>query len=323
VAVDISSTGLWEAHQIICGAGTGNTLSATPRHSIVPGSSYHMLRTPGSLIPILQVHNSGSPTIPFGLFNIEELSSIINAKAVAGSDVWTYGAKFDTMNPFAVWWAQRDDRGTYAAGSVHAKASTAKSLVQLRQLIAMQDAVAMADMLTYAIKDGANNPVTWSTGQALPARTLTDVCFTLGPVYLDGEEITLNQGFTYTPGFGFDAIRQAGNPFCETGVVTPGGPSVTVGLRGRSTLDSLGITNIDGPYALTCFLRRLTPYGDRYADDETEHVKLTFAKVAVQCDQPPGGQINQLFTDTIRFNVMDPNAAYVTVALDQVIAAPA
>ena len=217
---------------------------------------------------------SQRPTIDISSTDIKGMLDFTGTK---GLDIVT--------NPVDLYYLPIADGGTVATtGAV--KASVNAGMMIPTQLSMGNEQVATINSTLYIKGDGTNEPVVYSTGQTEPTATEADRMYTFAKfnynsIDYDIEDLTLNfgvkpivkggQGTGYPSYIAYNqqltSLSFTTNDYTQLSTVTPTG-----GLIDET---------------LIIYLARLEHGGVRYADVETEHIKITIGNGSIRQDSIP------------------------------------
>lgn len=267
------------------------------------------------------IHIRGSkPVVNFTTRNIHTLLGLTGSTSLVVKSGGTYTA-------FEIYLAKVDDCGRPLAGEVHRKYSFAKGCIVPRVLSASSgaDAELTADFLCLSA-DEVTVPVTITDSVALPSlpAVTAEERYTIGPMQLEAIAIDLIQQLSID--FGNTVQHMAFGSAIYPTHLNVDSQVVRMTFTSMMALayDSLAIPI--GGLALThadtiVWLRQRKQGEDAlYADNETEHLKLTMAGLAV-VDDPTSGNNNSAVSVSGSVTCQhDGTNAPITITVNQAIA---
>jgi len=199
------------------------------------------------------------------LLSLNSAAFLIDGMALDGTDVAT------------VYLTKLAEGGTRTTGATHISATVNKGIVTCTGITAAVGDRATASVRLTPTYDQTNDPVAVSTSASLPASLDADQLFTIGPVNINGS-ISLDdevRSITLDPGIDLITIVGSASPWPTFAAIQSRAPTIRITANAADLLDTIGT----GALAITSgylYLRKLEEGGHAYADDESEHIKITF-----------------------------------------------
>lgn len=181
--------------------------------------------------------------------------------------------------------------GTRTAGANHIKMTTTEGLLVPRQLTARQGAVATLAMELLTTYDGTNNPIQIATSQSLVGTPSVSTLHTLGPVMINGVQLTGIQEMTYDAGIQEVVQAADGQPWPTFAGIMSRQPMFSITTTETVSLSTFGIYGAaQGATDSIIYLRALAAGGTRDADDAGTHISLKIDAGMIRVRQISGGQ---------------------------------
>lgn len=189
-------------------------------------------------------------------------------------------------------WQKASD-GTFASGSNHFTLVSPLGYLNLEEISAEQDArePATAKLTYHLLSDVSTTPDTYVTASAAAALTgspgLT-THFAMGPVYINGVQLTGIQRGRLTTGSRYQTVRTDGFVVASEGIVVDRNMQLELDLNDLSAITalqaagtfSLGLNAAAGTVAW--YLQKCVTGGERVAVATAEHIKLSFTASTIE-----------------------------------------
>lgn len=208
--------------------------------------------------------------VPFETVDIATLLGSI-AMDVRDGLKCTSGAKFQY---------RKQEDGTFNSGSNHVVLNSPLGYALLQEITADQDSKqpAIAKCLYHPLYSGGVY-MQVLTGQALTSTPAVPSFFKLGPLYFNTTQFAGAKRMRLTTGCRYETQRADGETYAEAGVVTDRGIMVEFDLQNITGLAAAGIewnTSVELTNPTHFYLRRNIEGGIAYADNQAQHLKITF-----------------------------------------------
>ena len=120
--------------------------------------------------------------------------------------------------------------------------------------------------------DRSNAPIIWTPDVALSGASAVQEVYTLGPITINGDTITLVQSATYSSGVQAESIAGDGDPFPVLHEIDGAAPSLVFETRNLDVIDDFGPEGTELT-AFTGYLRARAKFGINTAVASAAHVK--------------------------------------------------
>ena len=190
-----------------------------------------------------------------------------------------------TSSPTVFYWAQLDNLGDIAAGSVHLAMTMTTGLHFLQRISARQGAPAELTFGTTPIWDGTNAPVIFAGSQALPEISPLSAVWTVGPVRINGTLFTGVQSIDFDLGLEFSVLRGDGESRPRFGFIRRRKPTIKVTGLNVSVLPVIGCSGVaQSETDSLIYFRAKDDCGDNVADNVASHIGLSIAAGKIMPD---------------------------------------
>lgn len=216
--------------------------------------------------------------------------------------------------------------GLIASGSVHGMYTFNRTIVVLRSITARQGEAASATFDILAAYDGANNPVTYASAQAVPAFSGSVEAFTVGvarsdvfgsPTFPENAE---TQSLDLSPNISDEAIAHSGSAFAEDIILRSMQPEVRMTTLDSDVVKDALLNAVDDAN-IAFYFRQIKDKSIPYADADLKHLKISMGDALVALDESSGAEDGVAETTLVWNAVDDGTNPYLAIAADQLIPA--
>lgn len=250
------------------GSGTFQ-LSGVRNVSLNPNIQEFLEYAAGQIDPSYVAIMAAAPEIPLTVFEI----------ATALTKGWPSGIAIPQTTVITAldqFFCQTNENGELVSGANHFKTTISRGLVALGTITAAQGQPATITMTAAASYDGTNEPFIHTDSISLPASILLGEAFTLGPVYINGTELTGVQGWSLDVGMEIEKISAGGSVFPLRLHIKHRRCKLKVRTNRLLALSSFGLHGTaQGATPSNLYLTRLVSGGDRVAPGTATHIKIT------------------------------------------------
>jgi hypothetical protein len=173
----------------------------------------------------------------------------------------------------------RADGGTFAGGSSHIALRSHKGFLYPTSIRATQDQTdgVPVDLDYMVLDDGTNAVLEILSAQALSGSPAVTDIFYLGPVVVEGVQLTGVRETSVTPGIGYETIRTDGSPYPTEGSITSVNQEMRVTSVNLAGLAARGLFGEAISTGVTFYFQRGLHGGDRRAFGDAVHLSITAA----------------------------------------------
>jgi hypothetical protein len=243
-----------------------NTLHQIKRTSFLPSVESQSLRQSGALDPSQIVVKGAEPRVTFESM---DLTGVLAACSVTGG-------LFVSSGTITIPWNRRANGGTFAGGSTNFVLNGTNGLFILKGISASQgDEGAVAEIEgCFLSTDGLTTPVTATVNQALGAQAY-GTAYAMGPMYLDGTQLTQVESIRVDPGIALVVKRFDGSVYPTIAFIQERNPSIDVTFENFDALNTYGPLFNSMTTAAAYFRKKLD--GGTFVTDVTAgHVQCSF-----------------------------------------------
>jgi hypothetical protein len=292
-------------------------LNGIASFAVNQGAAHFAPQTIGRLQPVFRSLNTADGMSVFETVGLGQLLDSI-ANGGLGVGITPYNVSGVSNSILDLWWNAITELGVNA--NVGIRARMTKGVLHLQGLTAMQNAPAVAIMQAIPLYDGSND--LWIYDDVPDLATATGAlstdqdCWTFGGVWVDGTQMVLANGATFT-NLPFVTMQTGGDPYPRYGHVGEGQMVITVPLQSPTAMPNLGLKNVTGfgtktdppveATSLVVKLVRCDANGQRKALGDGDII-LMANYGSVSADAVPGGPAGRLVT-ALNFFVHDADTA--------------
>lgn len=257
----MSTTALYKLSSIVL---PGGTLAQIVEDDFAPGLIEAVETNSGSVDPSFAAIMEGKPAFSF------TTTALASALTYAGLTPLAIAAETD------LYFARLASGGTIDSGTTHIKLSLSAGILVPKMIEASQGREpAHISYDLYALSsDGLTNPITLTTGQALPSQGNVAELFTLGPCEFNTTPLTAGQSLRWDFGMNCQVVGSDGEPWPTYAAVDARRPGATLRGLDASALNVSGTAGL----ALTSFatyFRKVAKGGTRVPNATASHIKLS------------------------------------------------
>ena len=215
-----------------------------------------------------------------------------------------------------MYWQKVEQGGTRASGSNHLKLTVGTGLMYPTAMTIRDDgAPAELPYVIAASWDGTNDPVSVTTGAALPGTAAASEAFTVGPVKMNGSTLDGVQSITIDPGIQIKKIKGDGHVYPDVVYIQQRQPEIRVDLADMAALDTVGVLagTPQGATDSVIYLRKMAANGTRVADATEEHISFTIDDGNFRIDRADGREAGDQACTVIITPAYDGTAAIIAI----------
>jgi len=244
--------------------------------SIDPGVEELVLKGDGKISPQFFSVMEQRPMFRFST------TAIAATLTSLGVGFYTFSAAVD------LYMAQLSASGGLSGAGAHKRITGTKGCLVPRRLRASHKAPAVIEYDGYFLStDGVAAPISYAGAVSLPALTVADQAFTLGPASINGSALAAVESLEID--FGFGVLIEGGNGevYPTFGGYEERAPVVIVRTKDPTLLAATGVMGLQQNATPSVFyLRKMDPAGGRIANATAQHVKFTITAAGFH---RPGG----------------------------------
>lgn len=243
-----------------------------------PGLQKLMARAGGALTRSLIGTAQADPKIALTTFDLATVLGIVSpltGLAVSAASKLQY--------------QKRADQSTFAGALSHIVVNFTKALVVPTTLRAAQDDArpAAMDLEATVLFDGTNTPLTFSTGQSLTGTPAVNEVYYLGPVFIEGSQVTQVQSVEIVPGLTVRSVRGDGIQWPKEASIVAIDQSIRILVKSLEEITALGLFGSGHTSGAVCYLRKGVHGGARKSNATAEHISFTTATCFYEIEELP------------------------------------
>jgi len=273
---------VYAIYQAILSGSPSVVIDGLQQSGINPGNQTLHRRGASQRYPNVSALLSGSRSASFSSVALNTLLALGSSEGALLRGSYPIGAA-ETYTALSMIEAKMDPGGHFAAGSVHRINTISSALMRIRSLRAAQSpdgrpTPAVAEIEVQPIGDGTNDPITVSTGQALPAASAASCelgLWCLGPVLIEGTAEKLITGWSLDTGIDSATVTDPGGVFPLMGYDRGSRPVFNMPFRSPVPLSDLGLSGAAISTTVVFYLVKLDPTGSRVSKATEEHIRIT------------------------------------------------
>jgi len=249
--------------------------------SIDPAIQEVLAAADGQVDPTFVAAIGQSPRITF------TSSALATLLAEMSNAFLTSGIKINsdvTHDGLDCFFQQLAEGSTRASGAAHFKMTINEGLLVPRQISVAQGGLATMGLEGIVTYDGTNDPIVLADSQSLIGSPSVDELFTLGPISINGSQLTAVQSLTIDPGIVEVVAIGDGDKWATYAAIMSRAPMITIQTLDVTALSTFGITGTAQTATDTIlYLRKLAEGGTHVADATAQHIKITIDEGMIRC----------------------------------------